>query len=173
MKKSKLGDEMKVRGLWKVVHKDKNGRVLSEETFENLITNEGKDYILDSSLNNQTSVADWFIEIFTDGTAAATHTYATPGRTAATTAISEALRQGWNEGASSSQSVTNATAATITANGSLTVAGFGIVGSPGANANDDTKGDTGCTDGVLLSDVDASKSLADSETLDITYTVDC
>ena len=164
-------DKVRLRGLYHFVHRDRWGNILDEWDVENLITNEGKDYILDSSLHDTDNVATWYFEIFTDGTASASHTYAVPGRTAATTTITEATRQAWGEGASSGQSVTNATAATITANGSLTVAGVGVVGSPTAAAGDDTKGNTACADGVLLSDVDVSKTLADTETLEITYSI--
>lgn len=164
-------ERLPLKGTYTLTHKDKDGKIISVETIENLITDEGKDYILDSSLNNSSSVADWFFAIYTDGTAAAGHTYATPARTEADSTINEALRQAWAEGASSSQSVTNASAATITANGSLTVSGIGVVGSPTGAAGDDAKANTACADGILLSDSDVSKSLADTETLDITYTV--
>jgi len=159
-------------GVFTLTHRDKDGNVLSVTKHKNLITNEGKDYVLDAALHNQASIASWYFAIFTDGSALATHTYGTPGRTEASATVNEATRQEWDEGASSGQSITNGTAATITANGALTVAGIGVVGSPTADGDADTKGDTAsCTDCVLLSDVDVSKSLADTETLDITYTV--
>lgn len=51
------------------------------------------------------------------------------------------------------------------------MAGVGVVGSPSGAAGDDAKGNVACADGVLLSDVDVTKTLATTETLDITYTI--
>jgi hypothetical protein len=165
-------DRLALQGVFTLTHKDKDGNVISVEEYPNLITNEGKNYALDAALGNDTSVANWYFAIFTSGSAAVSNTYATPNRTEATTAVNEANRQEWAEGAASSQSITNATAATITANGALSVTGIGVVGSPSNDADADTKGDTSsCTDCVLFADVDVTKSLADTETLDITYTV--
>ena len=171
MKLDKINDEARIIGTYHFVHRDKDGKILDEWEAYNLITNEGKDCILDSSLNNQSSVADWFFSIFTSGSAAAGNTYATPNRTESTN-YTEANRQAWAEGASSSQSVTNSSAATITADtGGISVTGVGVVGSPTGAAGDDVKGNTACADGILLSDVDVTKTLAATETLDITYTV--
>jgi hypothetical protein len=165
------GVDINLRGFFTLTHRDPHGNVISEETVENLITNEGKDYVLDAALHNSDNVADWYFSIFTSGSAAAGNTYATPNRTESTN-YTEANRQSWGEGAASSQSITNASAATITADtGGITVTGIGVVGSPTGATGDDTKGNTACADGVLLSDVDVAKTLAQSETLDITYTV--
>ena len=171
--------KLSLKGYYKLVHKDKFGKVISEETVENLITNEGKNYVLDAAFNTTalTTVSDIFYFIIqTSGTAAASDTYATPVRTESTN-YTEGLRQVWGAGAAASQSVTNASAATITADtGGITVTGIGVVTSPseqtgGAAGDVDTKGDATCSDGVLVSTADVSKTLAESETLDITYTV--
>ena len=168
---SKMLETLGLGGVFTLTHKDKNGKILSVTKHRNLITNEGKDYILDAALHGATNVADWYFAIFTSGSAAAGNTYATPNRTEATTTVNESTRPAWGEGASSGQSVTNASAATVTANGSLAVTGIGVVGSPSADGDADTKGDTACADCVLLSDVDVSKTLATTETLDITYAI--
>jgi len=168
MMKAKLN----FKGKYFLTHRDINGDIIDRELINNLITNEGKDYALDAVLHNQTSVLDWFFAIFTSGTAAAGDTYAVPNRTE-TDNYTESLRQGWDEGASSSQSVTNAVVATITADtGGISVVGIGVVGSPTGATDDDAKDDQACTDGILLSSADVSKTLAQGETLDITYTVD-
>ncbi len=167
----KMKDNMDVIGIYELIHRDKFGKIIDKMIVENLITNEGKDYVLDSSLNDSASIADWFFAIFTTGTAAAGDTYAVPNRTESEN-YTQGLRQAWAEGASSGQSVTNASAATITADtGGITITGIGVVGSPTGATDDDKKNDQACTDGVLLSSADVSKTLALDETLDITYTV--
>lgn len=166
---SKLG----LKGTYKLVHKKADGTIISEEEICNLITNQGKDAVLNYALNNATSVAAWYFAIYSGTyTPAAGSVYATPGGTENTN-YTEATRQVWGEGVSSSQSVTNATAATITADtGGIVVTGIGTVGSPSGSANASTKGDVTAGDNVLLSEVTVSKTLAETETLDITYTVD-
>ena len=172
--------KLNLKGIYTLTHRDKNGKILSVEKIKNLITNEGKDFVLDSALNAAatTDVTNvFYFAIFTSGAAAAGNTYATPGRTESSN-YTEGLRQTWGQGASSGQSVTNAAVATITADtGGIVVTGIGVVCSiteqtGGVSGDIDFKGDTACTDGVLLSDNDVAKTLAVSETLDITYTID-
>ena len=166
----KIISSAKLKGVFTVVHKDRHGKILSREEFENLVTNEGFDYLLDASLHGSTAISDWYFAPWTTNTAVAvTQTYASPGNTEVTTAIDESTRQAWGEGASSGQSVTNATAATITANTDVTVYGCGIVGGGSAAT---TKGDT-AGGGTLLATAlfSSSKVLANGETLDLTYTI--
>lgn len=170
------------RGVFQLVHRSKDGQILDKQTIFNLVTNQGKNYILDAAFNTTalTTVTDaFYFAIFAGAfTPAAGSTYSSPGGTENTN-YTEALRQTWGAGAASGQSVTNASAATITADtGGITVTGIGVVFSPteqtgGAAGDIDTKGDTTCSDGTLLSEASASKTLAATETLDITYTVSC
>ncbi len=157
-------------GQWRVVHKNRHGKILSEEEFQNLITNEGLDYSLNALAHGGTAISAWYFAPFSDDhTPVASDTYASPGYTEMTTQYSESTRQEWAEGASSGQSITNSTAATITASGSVTVYGAGIVGG-GTDAS--TKGDT-AGGGTLLASgkFPTAKTLADGETLDLTYTL--
>lgn len=169
------------RGVFQLVHRSKDGEILDIEEFHNLVTNQGKNYILDAAFNTTglTTVTDaWYFAIYTGSyTPAAGSTYAVPGGTEST-AYSQSLRQAWGAGAASAQAVTNASAATITASSGITVTGIGVVGSlteqtGGAAGDIDTKGDVACTDGRLLSEASVSKTLANLETLDITYTLSC
>lgn len=160
---------LKLSGKWEVTHRDAKGNVLSVEKFDNLITNEGINYLLNAGLHGGTAISSWYIAPWsTNTTTTVSNTYATPGNTE-TTAYSEANRQEWAEGTASSQSITNATAATITASGAVTVYGFGIVGGGTGAA---TKGDTAGGGTLLSSGLFASgKTLAVNETLDLTYTL--
>ena len=160
----------KFKGVFTVVHRDKNGEEISREVVKNLVTDNGFDYLLDASLHGSTAISAWYFAPWSTNTAAAVgHTYAVPVNTEATTLISEATRQEWAEGASSGQSITNAVAATITATGAVTIYGVGIVGGGSAAT---TKGDT-AGGGTLLSTAlfGSGKTLATSETLDLTYTI--
>ncbi len=169
------------KGMYHLVHKDKNGVVLDKWSVENLITNEGKAFVLESAFN-ATAVTDitnvFYFIIQTSGTAAATDTYATPVRVESSN-YTESLRQTWDQGASSGTppGITNAAAATITADtGGITLTGIGLVGSiteqtGGVSGDIDYKTDTTCSDGTLISTADVSKTLALDETLDITYTI--
>ena len=166
----KIKNLLNLTGIFEVVHRNKNGKELSREIVENLVTNEGFDYLLDAALHGSTAISDWYFAPWETNTAAAVgHTYAVPTNTEATTEINEATRQEWAEGASSSQSITNAVAATITATGAVTIYGVGIVGGGSAAT---TKGDT-AGGGTLLSTAlfGSGKTLATSETLDLTYTL--
>ncbi len=166
----KIINNMKFKGVFTVVHKDRQGKILSREEFENLVTNEGYDYLLNAALHGSTAISDWYFAPWTtNNAAAATQTYASPGNTEINAQIDESARQEWGEGASSSQSVTNATAATITANTDVTVYGCGIVGGGSAAS---TKGNT-AGGGTLLATAlfGSSKTLASGETLDLTYTI--
>lgn len=75
----------------------------------------------------------------------------------------------YKRGGNTSQAYKNATAATITATGALSVYGFGIVGGGSAAT---TKGDAAGGGTLLSSGLFAGvKTLAAGETLDLTYTL--
>lgn len=165
-----FGDKMDFAGTWEVTHRDKDGNIKSVERFDNLVTDEGINYMLNAALHGGTAISSWHIAPWSTNTAvAAGNTYATPGNTEAT-GYDEATRQEWGEGAASSKSVTNATAAVITATGALSIYGFGIVGGGSAAT---TKGDA-AGGGTLLSSglfTGGVKTLAAAETLSLTYTI--
>ena len=79
-RKEMVKDTAKIKGVWNLVHRDINGNVIEDEVVENLITNEGFDYILDSSLHAVADVGIWyFIPFITAFTAALGSTYAGGG----------------------------------------------------------------------------------------------
>ena len=175
--KKRMASLLDPRGVFQLVHRSRHGEIISIDEFRNLVTNQGKNYILDSAISTNTPVSpvdNWYFIIITGAfTAAAGSTYASPGGTE-DTGYDETLRQEWDNGDSSSQAVSNGTAATITSTSTLAITGIGVVGSPSGHADADTKGDTtSCTDGILLSESAVSKSLSAAETLDITYTLSC
>jgi len=169
----KFLDKMPLRGKYHIVHKAADGNVIDEETIDNIVVNEGKDYILNAAINGSaTVISAWYFAPWGAAhTPAATDTYAIPGYTEETayTVSGSAVRGEWAVGASSGQSVTNAVATTITATAAITLYGIGVVGGGTAAS---TQGDT-AGGGILLSNAAfaASKTLAIDETLDITYTL--
>ena len=164
---SKLGFD----GIWRGVHKDKDGNVVDVFDWHNLVTDEGYHHILDAVCHHGTQIDTWYFEPFIDDyTPIAGNTYASPGYTAATdTHYSESGRQEWPEDAPSGTSITNSTAVTITAATTVTFYGCGLVGGGTAAT---TKADT-AGGGILLSSgkFPAGKSLTNGETLDINYTL--
>lgn len=161
---------MFLHGKWHFVHRDIYGNIIDEEWVDNIIPNEGIDYVLNAALHGDTQISAWYFAPFTnDYTPTSSDTYASPGYTEATSQYSESNRQEWGEGASSDQQITNATAATITAAASVTIYGAGLVGGGTAAS---TKGDT-TGGGTLLSSakLTSAKSLSTGETLDMTYTI--
>ena len=171
MGKKQLISKLLLKGTFQVVHRDKYGNIISADPFpiEDLITNEGLDYLLNVGVHGDAQISTWYFAPFeNDYTPVAGDTYAVPGYTE-TSSYSESNRQEWAEGASSGQSITNATAARITANATVTIYGGGIVGGGTAA---DTKADTGGGGTLLASgNFGTSKSLTDGETLDLTYTL--
>jgi len=166
-----LLEKLLLNGVYEVVHRDRNGKELSREVVENLVTNEGFNYLLNAALHGEAAISDWYFVPWKTNTAAAVaDTYAVPVNTeAATTDINEANRQAWGEGAASGQSITNAVAARITAKGTVTIYGAGIVG--GGNAAS-TISDTAGSGKLLSSKIfTTQKDLTVGETLDLTYTL--
>jgi len=162
-------DQIKAGGSFTVIHRDKHGNVLSEETVHNLVTDDGINYMLNAALTGGTPITAWYFAPWSATyTPAAGDTYAVPGYTEANAEISEATRQEWATVSSTSKSVTNTTAAVITAASAVTIYGIGVVGGGTAAA---TKGDAAGGGTLLASSAfAASKTLAAGETLSITYT---
>lgn len=165
-----MKSSVKMKGNWRVVYRDKNGKIKEIDEFTNLLPSASLDYLINSGVHGGTQISAWYFAPFTAShTPAAGDTYASPGYTEANTEISESTRQEWAEGGSSGQSTTNATAATITAASAVTIYGCGIVGGGSAPT---TKADT-AGGGTLLASgqFSSAKTLAAGETLDLTYTL--
>ena len=166
----KLKDDLRVHGTYHFVHRDANGNIVDEWDAENLITDEGINYMLNSALVGATAISAWYMAPWSaTHTPAAGDTYAVPGFTEANAEIAETTRQQWPAVTSTAKSVTNTTAVVLTAASAVTIYGIGIVGGGTAAS---TKGDT-AGGGTLLSSAAfaASKTLAANETVSITYTL--
>ncbi|HEX9812078.1 MAG TPA: hypothetical protein VGA88_08340 [Burkholderiales bacterium] len=102
------------RGRWLLRASDRNGKILWEDFIDNLVTTEGKNYLLDTGIASpsspQTPIADWFIGL-TDGTptAAAGDTLASHAGWVEVTAFT-GNRKLYTPVAASAGSITNAAA---------------------------------------------------------------
>lgn len=141
------------------------------EISDNIVTNEGLNYILDAGLSGGTQITAWYVTLaVNDVAAAAGMTYATPTWTEITTTeVAEATRQAWTDGGVASQSVDNsASPATYTADVSFTAYAAALVGG-GASAS--TLANT-AGGGTLYaySQFASAKALTASDTIEVTYT---
>ncbi|KKM23842.1 hypothetical protein LCGC14_1611060 [marine sediment metagenome] len=154
-----------VKGIITVEHW-RDGKLLYKGTSENLVTNQGLDKILDSTLANDAS-ATWYLGIIeASHTYAAGDTYAVPNHTEST-AYDEATRQEYEEAASSGQSVTNsANKATFTISATKTIYGAFLV-------DHNVKGNTAEAGKVLLcgGEFGSSRDVVDDDVINVTYTV--
>jgi hypothetical protein len=140
-----------------------------EESAHNLVTTEGIAHVLNALLHGSTQITTWYVVPFeNDHTPAAGNTYAVPGYTECT-AYDEIARQAYNEAEAAAGSVTNsANKATFTISDTKTIYGAALVGG-GTDA--DTKSDTAGGGTLLcLATFASSRSVADDDTLQITYT---
>lgn len=156
--------DIKLGGRFLVDHV-RDGKVIDQFAFDNLVVNEGLDHILNTVFHGGTQVGTWYLGLFEGNyTPISTVTAATIAAAATEcTAYTESQRQEYNEAAASAQSITNsANRATFTFNATKTIYGGFLVSNPTKSA----------TSGVLLSAArfNASKQVTTDDQLLVTYT---
>lgn len=152
-----------LRGKFKFTIHRADGRVEEIEDW-NIIPNAALNDNLDVWLSGGTQDTTLFVGLKGTGAPAAGDTMASHAGWSEVTDYDEANRVAWTDGGVSSQSVSNSgSPAVFTINATVTVAGAFLTGV-------NTKGGT---TGILYAVVNfsASKSLADNDTLTVTYTV--
>ena len=156
------GCSLQLRGRFDIVCRDASGKVIWQDLIHNTVVDVGKDAILDDGVSSQT----WYVGL-TDGTptVAAGDTMASHSGWTEVTDYSESTRPAWGEGASSGQSVTNATAVDFSINaGSTTVGGAFIT-------SDSTKGGSSGTLLAAGAFTGGDVTLSSGSTLSVTYTI--
>lgn len=145
--------------IYRIECRDKHGNIKWTEEVENLVTNEGKDDLLDKYFKGSSYTAAWHLGLKGTGSVAAGDTLASHSGWSEVTPYS-GNRPAITFGTTSSQSNT-ASQVSISCNASATVAGAFI-----ASVN------TG-TSGILYSasDFSANRTVADGDTLNVTPTV--
>ena len=160
-------DMLGLRGRFKVDH-IRGGQLLKQYQFNNDITNQGKNDIFDTFFFDLTPIASssWYIGLISlsgYSALAAGDTMASHSGWAEFTAYTQANRVAWGPGASSSQTITNASAAVFDINASGTVKGVFIT------TNNTKSGTTGRLWATALFSGDVP--VVNTDQLRITYSV--
>jgi hypothetical protein len=150
------------RFLGKII-RDK--RVIDEFACENIVVNQGLNYLLGAALGAQSVVTAWYIGLFSNNyTILSSDTAATIAANAGeVTQYTAGTRQSWQSAPPSSQSITNAAnQASFTFNATLSVYGAFLISSSAVNG----------TSGTLFAGAQfgSSKSVVSSDILQLTYT---
>jgi len=158
--------DLQLKGRFKV-EQIRDGKVIDTREVDNLIMNGGKNKLLDIMFNADTQITAWYMGLVDN----ASFTAFAAGDIMSSHAgwienedYSESVRQTWDPGAASGQSITNGTAAVFSINAdSKTIKGIFITSV-------DTKGGT---TGTLWNGVAFGTSLAlnDGDQLKVTYTL--
>ena len=150
------------RFLGKII-RDK--RVIDEFACENIVVNQGLNYLLGAALGAQSVVNTWFIGLFSNNySILSSDTAATiAANSGEVTQYTASVRQSWQSAPPASQSITNAAnQASFTFNGTLSIYGAFLVSSSAING----------TSGILFSGAQfgSSKSVVNTDILQLTYT---
>lgn len=111
----------------------RQGRKYHEVDFENLVTNQGKNYILDAGFNNGTRYSSWYLGLIDNNgftTVASTDIPTSHTGWLEWTSYSEATRQAWNKTSATSQTVSSTDVAIFTMSANGTLAGGFIIADP-------------------------------------------
>jgi hypothetical protein len=168
-------DSVSPKGKFNVEHW-RNGELLATYEVPNLVTNEGKNKMLNVMFHNVTQISTWYL-LLIDGsgspTPAAGDTYAQINASNGWdefTSYDEATRQEWTEGSSTTQNITNASPVVFTISATGDVYGLALVGG-GTSAS--TKSDA--AGGGTLWNAAAFNSgttpVLDNDQLKVTYSV--
>lgn len=153
-----------LHGHYKLRAYNRDGSIKWEDSFDNLVVNNGLDHVLEVALRLGTQAGGWYVGIKATGTPAAADTMVSHGSWSEITAYSQSNRPTWSPGSLSSQSVDNAASPaqfTINANGTVIYGAFlTSINTKGGNT------------GTLFSagNFISSKTLDSGEILEITIT---
>jgi hypothetical protein len=165
------GDKAFLRGVYHVKCFDAAGNLKWEDTADNLITNAGLNDVLNEYIRNTTQTAAWYMGLvdntsftaFAAGDVMSSHTGWIENA-----AYSNGTRPQWSPGASSGQSITNASTVNFSINANTqTIHGLFIVGGTGAST-------ISATTGTLFSEAAFSggnQAVNNGDTLQCTYTL--
>jgi hypothetical protein len=150
------------RFLGKII---RDRQVIDEFTCENIVVNQGLNYLLGAALGAQSVVTAWYVGLFSNNyTILSSDTAATIAANAGeVTQYTAGVRQTWSSAPPASQSISNsATQASFTFNATLTVYGAFLISSSAING----------TSGTLFAGAQfgSPKSVVSSDILQLTYT---
>lgn len=161
-------DGLRVGGVFAIEHY-RDGKLLSSEVIPNIVTDEGLNYILETSMSGASQNLTHYVGIYSNNyTPQSTDvmsTFAGAGvANEITTEVDETTRQTWVEPGIGSKTITNsASPAVFTAN--TTVSAYGAF----LSSDNVMDGTTGVL--VAASLFAAVRSLLNTDTLNVTYTL--
>lgn len=153
-----------LKNVWTIECYDSEGNFKWGETKKNLVTTEGLNHVLSSTLDGGTQITTWYVGLKGTGSAAAGDTMASHAGWTEDQNYSQSVRQTLTLGTASAGSIDNtASKATYSINATATIAGAFIT-------SDNTKGGTS---GTLYGVVDfaSSRSVISGDTLEVTVTL--
>lgn len=155
-------DRLGIHGWFHMECRGEDGELKWAETFPNTVTNVGRDNVLNVYFGSTSKATSFYVGLKGSGTPAAADTMASHSTWTEVTDYT-GNRPAYTVAATTSQSVTNsASVATFSINNTVTVAGAFLV-------DNSTKGGT---TGTLFSAASfTSRSLLNTDTLTVTYTV--
>lgn len=155
-----------LKGKWTLQLISQEGGIKAEQEFNNGITDEGIEYLLDAGFNDGAKITTWYIGLidnsgFTSLNAA--DTMASHSGWTESAAYSDATRQEWTSGAANDRAITNSTTVDFAMNATVTLRGIFIT-------SDNTKSGSA---GVLWSTAQflSTVNAVDTDTLRVTYTL--
>ena len=160
-------EEMELHGVYSVECVDADGNIKWSDTFDNLVTTEGKNKALDETLAGSAYTAAWFMGLisstgYTTG-AAAGDTMSSHGGWAEDTAYTEGSRPttAWSAAASGSKALSSALSFSI--NASTTIKGCFIASNATKSGTTGTLYSAGLFTG-------GDKAVSNGDTLNVSYT---
>ena len=123
--KGMFNQRTKIKGRWEIECRDKYGILKWKEVIENLVVNDGLNYLLEAGLAAGTQITSWFVGLTASSpTPAAADLMNSHGGWTENVTYSQANRVAFTAGAVASQSVSNSAAkAAFSINGTTTVGG--------------------------------------------------
>lgn len=159
-----LGNGIGTKGVWKARCFDPEGNLKWEDSWDNIVVDEGLDYALGATLTGATQTTTWYVGL-TDGTPTTDggDTMSSHAGWTEVTAYSEADRQTWTAGSVASQTVDNSgSPATFTGDTNGTTVGGAFL------VSDNTKGGTSGTLFSVGAFQAGDKTLDNGDTLEVT-----
>ena len=153
-----------LKNIWEVVCLDSDGNEKWREINKNLVTTEGLNHVLSSTLDGGTQITTWYVGLKGTGSAAAGDTMSSHSGWSEITDYSQSVRQTLTLGTAAAGSIDNsASKASFSINATATIAGAFI-------PSDSTKsGTSGTLYGVV--DFASSRSVISGDTLEVTVTL--
>lgn len=156
----------KVRGRFKIEHRDRTGKLLGVYDIPNGIVTEGMNYLLEAGFHGGTAVGTWYVGLIDNASFSAladADTMASHAGWLEAVPYSDSTRRQWTCGAASARAITNGSTVDFTINATATLKGIFIT------SNNTKSG----TSGTLWSTAafGSTVGVSSGDTLKVTYTV--